>query len=53
MNGSSAISADMSIRLSEAFGISPDLLLRMQTQYDLWQQMQRGRKKIKPIAKAA
>jgi antitoxin HigA-1 len=53
VNGSSAISADMSIRLSEAFGVSPDLLLRMQTQYDLWQQMQRSRKKIKPIAKAA
>jgi addiction module HigA family antidote len=53
VNGNSAISADMSLRLSQAFGVAPDLLLRMQAQYDLWQEMQRGRKKIKPISKAA
>lgn len=51
INGNSAISANMSIRLSEAFGMAPDLLLRMQTQYDLWQELQRVRKKIKPIEK--
>jgi addiction module HigA family antidote len=53
VNGNSAITADMSIRLSQAFGVAPDLLLRMQVQYDLWQESQRARKKIKPISKAA
>lgn len=53
VNGSSAITADMSIRLSEAFGVSPELLLRMQAQYDLWQQSQRARKRIKPLNRAA
>jgi addiction module HigA family antidote len=53
VNGNSSITADMSIRLSEAFGVSPDLLLRMQTQYDLWLQSQRTRKKIKPLGRAA
>lgn len=53
VNGNSAITADMSIRLSEAFGVSPDLLLRMQAQYDLWQESQRARKKIKPLGNAA
>lgn len=53
VNGSSSITADMSIRLSEAFGVSPDLLLRMQAQYDLWQESQRARKKIKPLGHAA
>jgi len=53
VNGSSSITADMSIRLSEAFGISPDLLLCMQAQYDLWQDSQRTRRKIKPLDHAA
>jgi antitoxin HigA-1 len=53
VNGSSAITADMSLRLSAAFGIAPDLLLRMQAQYDLWQQSQRTRRKIKPLSHAA
>lgn len=53
MNGSSSITADMSTRLSEAFGVSPDLLLRMQAQYDLWQESQRTRRKIKPLDRAA
>ncbi|HLH33525.1 MAG TPA: HigA family addiction module antitoxin [Alloacidobacterium sp.] len=53
VNGSSSITADMSIRLSEAFGVSPDLLLRMQAQYDLWQESQHARKKIKPLGRVA
>ena len=31
------ISADMAIRLSKAFGSSPEAWLGMQTAYDLWQ----------------
>ena len=44
------ISPDMSVRLSEAFGQKqPDLWLRMQTAYDLWQASQIKRKRIKPL----
>lgn len=31
------ISAEMSVRLSKAFGSSPETWLRMQMAYDLWQ----------------
>ena len=44
----------MSLRLSEAFDTSPDLWLKLQVQYDMWQASQKKRKKIKPlVAKAA
>jgi antitoxin HigA-1 len=44
------ISLDMSVRLSEAFGQKqPDLWLRMQAAYDLWQASQIKRKRIKPL----
>ena len=35
VNGKSGISAEMAIRLSKAFGSSPDMWLRMQLAYDL------------------
>ena len=37
INGKAGISAEMAIRLSQAFGGSPDVWLRMQTAYDLAQ----------------
>jgi len=37
VNGKSGISAEMAIRLSKAFGGSPDVWLRMQIAYDLAQ----------------
>lgn len=37
INGKSGISAEMAIRLSQAFGGTPDVWLRMQTAYDLAQ----------------
>ena len=47
--GQMGISPDMSVRLSEAFGENqPDLWLRMQTAYDIWQASQTKRK-IKPL----
>ena len=49
LNGKSGISAEMSLKLSEAFGTSPDLWLKMQLQYDMWQASRKKRKKIKPI----
>ncbi len=46
LNGNAGISADMALRLSEAFGTSPDLWAGMQTQYELWRASKKRRKKI-------
>lgn len=35
LNGKAGISADMALRISEAFGTEPDFWLRLQAQYDL------------------
>ncbi|MCY3669452.1 MAG: HigA family addiction module antitoxin [Alphaproteobacteria bacterium] len=37
VNERTGISVDMAIRLSKAFGSSPETWLRMQMAYDLWQ----------------
>lgn len=37
INERSGVSVDMAIRLSQAFGSSPETWLRMQMAYDLWQ----------------
>lgn len=37
VNGKAAISVDMAIRLSKAFGSSPETWLGLQMAYDLWQ----------------
>ena len=39
INGKSAISPEMAIRLTKAFGSTPDTWLRMQVAYDLAQAM--------------
>jgi antitoxin HigA-1 len=49
LNCKAGISAEMSLRLSEAFGTSPDLWLRMQVQYDMWIASKKKRKRIKPL----
>ena len=36
VNGKAAVSVDMALRLSKAFGSTPDTWLRMQIAYDLW-----------------
>ncbi len=36
VNGHSGVSPEMAIRLSKAFGSSPETWLRLQLQYDLW-----------------
>jgi addiction module HigA family antidote len=46
LNGSAGISAEMALRLSEAFGTSPEVWTGMQAQYDLWQASKKRRKKI-------
>ena len=37
LNGHTGISVDMAIQLSKAFGSTPEMWLRMQMAYDLWQ----------------
>ena len=41
VNGKAGISIDMAIRLSKAFGSSPETWLGMQMAYDLWQVRER------------
>lgn len=43
VNGKAGVSVEMAIRLSKAFGSTPETWLAMQTSYDLWQA--RGRAK--------
>ena len=41
-NGKAAVSAEMALRLEKAFGVSMDLLLRMQAGYDAAQARRHG-----------
>jgi addiction module HigA family antidote len=53
VNGRSGISPEMALRLSEAFGGSPEVWLRMQMSYDLWRAQQKAdRVRIKRYAPA-
>ena len=42
VNGRTGISADMAVRLSKAFGSSPETWLGMQMAYELWQGRERA-----------
>ncbi len=53
LNGHAGISADMDLRLSEAFAQTPGLWLKMQASYDLWQAQRQRRKPVPPLRKAA
>lgn len=44
VNGKAGISPEMAIRLSKAFGSSPEVWLGMQMDYGLWHARQRARK---------
>ncbi len=44
LNGRSGITAEMALRLSKAFGSTPEHWLQMQLNYDLWQAKRRTRK---------
>lgn len=46
LNGSAGISAEMALRLADAFGTSPELWTGMQAQYDLWQASKKRRRKL-------
>lgn len=46
INGKAAVSAEMALRLEDAFGIKADMWLRLQTQRDLWVASQKKRVKV-------
>lgn len=50
LNGRTAVTMDLSIRLGEALGLSLDFFSKAQLQYDLWIELQKKQRKIKPLA---
>ena len=42
VNGRTGVSVEMSIRLSKAFGSTPETWLKIQMAYDLWQARERA-----------
>ena len=50
LNGRTAVTIDLSIRLGEALSLSPDFFSKAQLQYDLWVEMRKRRRRIKPLA---
>ena len=58
LNKRSGVSPSMALRLSKVLGTSPDMWLRMQANYDLWQArhdsiVASALKKLRPLSKAA
>jgi hypothetical protein len=51
-SGGSASSAEMALKLCEAFGTSPDFWLNMQIHFDLWQATKTKRKPVSPLVAA-
>jgi addiction module HigA family antidote len=52
LNGRAGISADMALRLSEAFNTDADLWLRLQAQRDLLVASKKKRTRVKPLGEA-
>jgi addiction module HigA family antidote len=52
LNGNAGISADMALRISEAFNTDPDFWLRLQAQRDLWVASRKRRAKVKPLSQS-
>ena len=50
INGKAAVSAEMALRLEDAFGVKADMWLRLQTQRDLWVASQKKRVKVARLA---
>jgi antitoxin HigA-1 len=50
LNGRTAVTLDLSIRLGEALALSPDFFSKAQLQRDLWIESQKRRRKIRPLA---
>jgi len=50
LNARAGISADMSIRLSEALGMGPEFWASLQLDYDLWQALHKDRTRVERFA---
>ena len=50
IHGKTGVSAEMALRLSEAFGNSPEVWIRMQANYDLAKAVRKRRVKIARLA---
>ncbi len=53
LNGRAGISADMSLRLSDALGTHAAFWSGLQMDYDLWRASRKRRPKVQPFHKAA
>jgi len=49
INGKAGVSAEMALRLADAFSTTPALWLKLQMNYDLWHASRKRRRKIAPI----
>jgi antitoxin HigA-1 len=49
LNGKAGISADMALRLSEAFSTDADFWMRLQAQRDLWVASKKKRARVRPL----
>lgn len=50
LNSKTSVTVDLSIRLGQALGLSPDFFSKAQLQYDLWIELQKKRPRIKRLA---
>ena len=50
IHGKTGVSAEMAVRLSEAFGTSPEVWIRLQANYDLAEALRNRRFKIARLA---
>ena len=53
LNGKAGVSAEMSLRLSAAFGTNGAIWYELQTDYDMWQASQKKQPRIEPFTRAA
>jgi len=53
INGKAGVSADMALRLAEAFSTTPDLWLKLQMNYDLGHAARKRRRRLQPIRRDA
>lgn len=49
VNGRAGVSAEMALRLAEAFNTTPELWVNMQKNYDLWEAGRRRKRKTKIV----
>ena len=53
LNEQAAITPEMSLKLADALGTSPDMWFKMQSNFDFWRASRKRRKRIAPIGNVA